>query len=99
MTSPPTTLAPRGLSPRIIDPNSRLPFPIAYVRLEQRVRRDVDRDQSIASLAGCARPALSFQPDLLTARNSSGDFDFDVLARRQVHTGRRTLRRVRKCDR
>src|SRR5262249_45158408 len=63
------------------------------------MRRDVDRDQSITGFAGRVRPALPFQPDLLTARNSGGNLDLDVLARRQVHPRRRTLRRVRKCDR
>src|SRR5215475_2891985 len=47
--------------------------------------RHVDGDQRIARPAARARPALAFQPDLLTTRDSRRDLDIDVLAVRQVH--------------
>src|SRR4051812_16577818 len=49
------------------------------------MRRDVDRDEGIARPAVGTRPALPFQPDLLTAQQSGGNFDLDVLASRQMH--------------
>ena len=63
------------------------------------MRRDIDRDQSVARSAGCARPALTFQPDLLTARDPRRNLDLNVLACRQMDSGLGTLCGVRKCDR
>ena len=55
---------------RFVKRDRQLKPQIGTVRLEQRMRRDVDRDQRIACSAGCARPALTLQPDLLPARNA-----------------------------
>ena len=53
---------------RLIKRDRQIEPQVGAIRLEQRMRRDVDRDQRIARLAGCARPALTLQPDLLAAR-------------------------------
>src|SRR5262249_34366923 len=37
---------------------------VGAIRFEQRMWRDIDRDQCIARPATCARPTLPFEPDL-----------------------------------
>src|SRR6476469_2456091 len=63
------------------------------------MRRDIDRDQRVARAAGRARPALTFQTDLLTTRDPRRNLDLNVLACRQMDSGLGTLCGVRECDR
>src|SRR4029077_17788220 len=63
------------------------------------MRRDIDRDQGVARPAGRARPALTFQTDLLTTRDPGRNLDLNVLARRQMDSSFGTLCGVRECDR
>src|SRR4029077_4349263 len=63
------------------------------------MRRDIDRDQRVARPPGCARPALTFQPDLLTTRDPRRNLDLNVLACRKMDSSLGTFCGVRECDR
>src|SRR6185503_7340468 len=71
---------------------------IGAVRLEQRMRRDINHDQRVAGFAGGARPALPFQADGLAAGDAGRDLDLDVLAGRQMHARLAAARGFRQRD-
>src|SRR6185312_5879205 len=71
---------------------------IGAIRLEQRVRRDVHRDQRIARLAARARPALLLQPDLLSACDAGRNLDLDVFPGGEVDAFFRALGCFGECD-
>src|SRR6478672_2010067 len=63
------------------------------------MRRDVDRNQRVARFSGRAGPALTFQADLLAARNARRNLDLDVLAGRQMYARLGALGCIGKRDR
>src|SRR6476620_8422430 len=76
-----------GAKCRLVERNRQIETQVVAIRLEQGMRRDIHGYERIARPSVRAWPTLTFQPDLLTARNPRRNLDLDVFPGRQMDAG------------
>src|SRR6267378_2883050 len=79
---------------RFIKRDRQIDAQVVTVDLEERMRRDADRDQEIAGAVAGRGVALPLQSDLLAGSDTSGNLDIEFFAGRQPNALLRALDRL-----
>src|SRR5262245_16119548 len=87
-----------GAEHRLVERDRKLEPQIGTCARKQRMRRDRDDDQKIASTAASAGGPLPFQPDGLAVVQPGRDLHVDLPAGGQLHALVRTLGRFQQGD-